>query len=199
MGSYLFVAGARPARLREAGPPDDRPDGPGGWVRLPPGEAGLRATRAVVTPGLAGVCAAAACSAPELAALAAALAEAEEAVGLPVGTIAVMPALETAAGVLGAAELARAPRVSRLLLGEAALRAELRMAPGPDEGELLWLRSTVVVASAAARIGAPVADECPDQGRFAESCAALARLGFGGRLCADDGQLRLAGEIFAST
>jgi citrate lyase subunit beta/citryl-CoA lyase len=192
MVSYLYVAGARPARLH-----DVAPIGPGGWVRLPPGEAGLRATRAVVAPGLAGVCASAATSAPELAALGAALAEAEEALGLPVGRIPVMPALETAAGVLAAAEIARAPRVARLLLGEAALCAELRITPGPDERELLWLRSAVVAAGAAARVGPPVADVCPDPGRFAESCAGLARLGFGGRVCVGDEQVKLADEIFA--
>ncbi|WP_433058192.1 aldolase/citrate lyase family protein [Dactylosporangium sp. CS-033363] len=192
MVSYLYVAGLRPARLH-----DVAPIGPGGWVRLPPGAAGMRATRAVVAPGLAGVCASAAASAPELAALGAALAEAEEAAGLPIGCIAVIPALETAAGVLAASELARAPRVARLLLGEAALRAELRMRPGPDEAELQWLRSMAVLAAAAAGIGAPVADVCADPGRFEASSRTLARLGFGGRVCADDQQLKLAGEIFA--
>ncbi|WP_432828193.1 aldolase/citrate lyase family protein [Dactylosporangium sp. CA-092794] len=146
--------------------------------------------------GLAGVCPSAAASAPELAALAAALAEAEEAAGLPVGHLAVMPAVETAAGVLAAAELARVPRVVRLLLAEAALVAELRLVPGPDERELLSVRSTVVTASAAARVGPPVADVCPDQGRFAESSANLRRLGFGGRLCAGPEQLELAARIF---
>ncbi|MFI5908960.1 aldolase/citrate lyase family protein [Dactylosporangium sp. NPDC051541] len=192
MVSYLFVAGARPASLD-----DVAPIGPGGWVRLPAGEPGLRATRAVVTPGLAGVCAPAAASASELAALGAALAEAEEAAGLAIGQVPVIPVVETAAGLLAAAELARAPRVARLLLGEAALVRELRLTPGPDERELLWPRSMVVAASAAARIGAPLADICPDRDRFAESCAGLARLGFGGRICADDHQLKLAAEIFA--
>ena len=191
MVSYLFVAGARPVQLH-----DVAPIGPGGWVRLPPGDPGRRATREVVASGLGGVCASAAVTAAELAALAAALAEAEEAVGLAVGQIAVMPAVETAAGVLGAAELAHAPRVARLLLAEAPLRAELRLRPGPDERELLWLRSMVVAASAAAGIAPPVADVCPDPGRFVESSAALARLGFGGRLCAGEEQLKLAGEIF---
>src|SRR4051812_14226700 len=193
MVSYLYVAGVRPAQLH-----DVAPIGPGGWVRLPPGEAGLRATRAVVGSGLVGVCASAAASAAELAALGAALAEAEESLGLPVGRIAVMPAVETAAGVLGAAELARAPRVVRLLIGEAGLRSELRITPGPDERELLWVRSMAVAASAAAGIGAPVADVCPDPDRFAASCAALFRLGFGGRLCCGDDQLELAAKIFAA-
>ncbi|GAA3456907.1 aldolase/citrate lyase family protein [Dactylosporangium matsuzakiense] len=192
MVSYLFVAGAQPAALL-----DGPPAGPGGWVRLPAGEAGLRAAKAAVVPGIAGVCASAAGSASELAALGAALAEAEEATGRAIGEVAVIPVLETAAGVLAAAELARAPRVARLLLAEAALVRELRLRPGPDERELLWLRSMVVTASAAAGVGAPLADVCPDPGGFGESSAALARLGFGGRVCADGDQLKLAAGIFA--
>ncbi|WP_433085140.1 aldolase/citrate lyase family protein [Dactylosporangium sp. CA-052675] len=191
MGTYLFVAGARPARLH-----DHAPIAPGAWVRLPPGDQGLRTTRAVVAPGLTGVCPAQAHSAPELAALAAALAEAEESIGLPVGSIAVMPAVETAAGLLAAPELARAPRVTRLLLGEAALRAELGMGAA-TERDLLWLRTMTVVAGAAAGLGRPVADVCPDPGRFEESCESLHRLGFGGRLCEGDEQLKRAAEIFA--
>jgi citrate lyase subunit beta/citryl-CoA lyase len=192
MRRYLYVPGAGPMAI------DDVANGePDGWVRLPPGEAGLRAVRPAMSEQLAGVCPAAAESAPELAALGAALAEAEEACGLPVGRVKVMPAVETAAGVLAAAELARAPRIARLLLGEAGLRAQLHLSPGPDERELLWLRSMVVAASAAAGIPPPVADECADPGRFAQSSAALARLGFAGRICTGPGELERAEAIFA--
>jgi citrate lyase subunit beta/citryl-CoA lyase len=192
MTSYVYVQGAHPAQLCPVAPGPAR-----GWVLLPPGEAGLRAARSVAGPALAGVCASVAGSASEIAALGTALAEAEESTGLPVGRIAVMPAVATAAGVFAAAEIARAPRVERLLLGEAALRAELRLVPGPDECELLWVRSMVVAASAAAGIAAPVADECPDPGRFAETTAALRRLGFGGRVCTGPEQLERAAAIFA--
>ncbi|WP_432987726.1 hypothetical protein [Dactylosporangium sp. CA-233914] len=55
--------------------------------------------------------------------------EAEDAIGLPVGRIVIMPAVQTAAGGLAAAEIARAPRVAQPLLAEARLRAQLRLAP----------------------------------------------------------------------
>lgn len=193
MRSYLYAGAEGVTVLADAAP-----DVPGGWVRLPAGAAAERAVRSVVGPGLTGVCPSAARSVTELAALGAALAEAEEAAGLPVGHVAVMPAVETAAGVLAAVELARAPRVVRLLLGEAGLCRELRLAPGPDERELLWVRSMVVAASAAAGIAPPLADVCPDPARFAGSTEALRRLGFGGRLCADEVQLELAAGIFAA-
>ncbi len=125
------------------------------------------------------------------------LAEAEEAVGLPVGRIAVMPVLETAAGMLAAAEIARTPRVVRLLLGEQGLRKELRLEPGPDERELLWIRSSAVVASAAAGIAPPVGGPCPDRELLRASTEGLRRLGFGGRVCLDADEVAVVGEVFA--
>ncbi|GAA4245937.1 hypothetical protein GCM10022255_015260 [Dactylosporangium darangshiense] len=72
-------------------------------------------------------------------------------------------------------------------------RRELRLSPSPDERQLLWIRSLV----AAAGTSPPVADECPDRERFAESSQALAGLGPGGRLRTVPGQVALADGIFA--
>jgi citrate lyase subunit beta/citryl-CoA lyase len=174
--------------------------GPDVWVRINAGEDGHRDARAVVPrlPGLAGVCVPGAGSAAELAALSPTLAEAEEAVGLPVGRIAVLPVLDTADGILAAAEIARAPRVVRLQLGETRLRAELRLRPGPDMRELLWVRSMVVLASAAAGIEPPIGDVCPDPDLFRSSAEALRRLGFGGRVCLDEEQVAMVNKVFAN-
>ena len=49
----------------------------------------------------------------------------------------VVPLLESAAAVLRAVEIAQAPRVQRLQIGEADLRADVGVTPGPDERELL--------------------------------------------------------------
>ncbi|MET7399276.1 CoA ester lyase [Dactylosporangium sp. NPDC005572] len=172
---------------------------PAVWVRINPGEAGLEDARAVAVPGLAGVCVAKAETAGELTALAAVLATAEEAAGLPVGGIAVVPLLESAAAVLNAVELARAPRVARLQLGEADLRADLGLTPGPDERELLPIRSHVVVASAAAGIAppvAPVSTDYRDLDALRSSTEALRRLGFVGRACIHPAQLPVVNEVF---
>ncbi|WP_238006604.1 CoA ester lyase [Dactylosporangium sp. AC04546] len=174
-------------------------DRPAVWVRINPGEAGLEDARAVAVPGLAGVCVAKAETAGELTALAAVLATAEEASGLPVGGIAVVPLLESAAAVLNAVELARAPRVARLQLGEADLRADLGVTLGPDERELLPIRSHVVVASAAAGIGppvAPVSTDYRDLDALRSSTEALRRLGFVGRACIHPAQLPVVNEVF---
>ena len=67
-----------------------------------------------------------------------------------------MPMIESASALLDVRDVAAAPRVQCLQLGEVDLTGELGITPGPDESELSGLRTMVVVASAAAGIGAPV-------------------------------------------
>ncbi len=115
---------------------------------------------------------------------------------------AVVPLLESASAILRASEIARAPRVQRLQIGEADLRADLGITPGPDERELLFTRTQVVVASAAARIAppiAPVSTNFRDLDAFRASTEALARLGFVGRACIHPAQIAVANEVFTPT
>ncbi|MEU0563352.1 CoA ester lyase [Dactylosporangium sp. NPDC006015] len=173
--------------------------GPAVWVRVNPGPAGFDDVRAVVGPRLAGVCLAKAGSAAEVAALGTVLAAAEEERGLPVGAVPVVPLLETATAVLDAAQIARAPRVARLQIGEADLRAELGVTLGPDERELLFVRSQVVLASAAAGIAAPVASvstDYRDLPALRASTVAFRRLGFVGRACIHPAQIPVVNEVF---
>ncbi|MFE3448999.1 HpcH/HpaI aldolase/citrate lyase family protein [Nonomuraea sp. NPDC059194] len=168
--------------------------GPEVWVRINPGELGHEDLGAVALPGVAGVCVAKTESAAELAAVDEALGDAP--------WIKVCPLLESGAAVLAAAAIARAPRVVRLQLGEADLRADLGVEPGPDERELLWARSQVVLASAAARIGpplGPVSADFRDLDRLRESTRALKRLGFHGRACIHPAQVAIANEVFTPT
>jgi citrate lyase subunit beta/citryl-CoA lyase len=170
------------------------------WIRINPGELGHRDVHDVVGPAVTGVCVAGTASASQLAALATVLAEAEEAHRLPVGSVAVAPVLDTAMAVLGAAEIARAPRVTRLQLGEGALREQLNVELGTDERELLFVRSLVVLASAAAGIDPPVAPLGPpglSAGEFRASTEALRRLGFRGRACIDPDQVAIVNDVFA--
>jgi citrate lyase subunit beta / citryl-CoA lyase len=170
------------------------------WIRINAGELGHRDVHALVGPAVTGVCVAGTASASQLAALATVLAEAEEAHRLPLGSIAVAPVLDTAAAVLGAAEIARAPRVTRLQLGEAALRDQLGVEFGPDEREMHLARSLVVLASAAAGIGPPVAPLSPpamSPEQFRSSTEALRRLGFRGRACVDADQVAIVNDVFS--
>ncbi|MCD4524364.1 CoA ester lyase [Nocardioides sp. cx-173] len=114
----------------------------------------------------------------------------------------VVPLLESAGAVLRAGELAGAPRVQRLQMGEADLRADVGITPGPDERELLYARSHVVMASRAAGIKppiAPVSTDFRDLDAFAESTRELSRLGFVGRACIHPGQVAVANEVFTPT
>ncbi|MEV0134490.1 CoA ester lyase [Dactylosporangium sp. NPDC050688] len=175
---------------------------PAVWVRVNPGPAGAADALAVTGPNLAGVCLAKAGSAADVATLGVTLATAEEACGLPVGTVAVVPLLESAAAVLAAPAIARAPRVARLQIGEADLRAELGVTLGPDERELLFVRSQVVLAAAAAGIAPPVASvstDYRDLTALRASTVAFRRLGFLGRACIHPAQVEVVNEVFTPT
>lgn len=111
----------------------------------------------------------------------------------------VVPLLESANAVLNAREIARGPRVARLQIGEADLRADVGVVPGDDERELLFARSSVIFASAAAGIAAPMAPvsvQFRDLDAYRASTEALRRLGFLGRACIHPAQVAVANAVF---
>ncbi len=127
------------------------------------------------------------------------LAARERSLGLPPGTIRILPLIETATGLQSVAAIAAAPRVVRLGIGEADLSAELRLRPDPDADELTSLRLQIVVASAAGRIGPPVAPMSADFRDLAAlhtSTRALRRIGFQARTAIHPAQLPVINEVF---
>lgn len=127
------------------------------------------------------------------------LADRERELGLPRGSFAVVPLIESASGLLLLPAVAAAPRVHRLGIGEADLIGELGLRPGPGREELLPLRLQVVVASVAAGIAAPVAPtstDFRDLESFRSTSAALLRLGFRGRTAIHPGQVPVVNEAF---
>jgi citrate lyase subunit beta/citryl-CoA lyase len=169
------------------------------WVRISPGPVGHDDVREIAAPALSGVCVARTESTTQLDALDAVLSTVEIEAGLPPRRIAVAPVLASAAAVLAAPGIARAARVVGLHLDEVRLRAELGLHPSPDDRELLWARSQVVLASAAAGIGGPIAsppDGQTDLDGFHCSTDALRRLGFCGRECASPDQVAVVNQIF---
>lgn len=168
------------------------------WVRVNSGAMGHDDLRAVALPAVSVVCLAKTESVEQVRAADAVLRECEP----HAAAIRVCPLLETAAAVLDARTIATAPRVSRLQLGEADLRAELGIESSSDERELLAVRTHVVLASAAAGIAAPlgpVSTDFRDLHRLAESTKALARMGFRGRACIHPAQLPVVNEVFTPT
>ena len=112
------------------------------------------------------------------------------------------PLVETAAGLLAAVELASTDGVVRLAIGEADLGAELGVTLGDDGTEMLYARSQLVVASAAAGIDAPmgpVLTDFRDHDSLRRSSEALARLGFGSRPAIHPAQVHIINESFTPT
>jgi citrate lyase beta subunit len=107
--------------------------------------------------------------------------------------------VETARGVLAAAELARVPGAAALLFGAADFRASVRASRDPEEAELALARGTLVLAARAAGIEAfdtPFFDYRDDAGL--ERSARRARaLGFDGKTCIHPGQVAIVNHVFS--
>jgi citrate lyase subunit beta/citryl-CoA lyase len=110
--------------------------------------------------------------------------------------------IESAIGVERAFEIASAG-VASIGLGEADLRSQLGLARGPKgEPGLLWARSRVVNAAAAAGIGAPMMSvyaDIADVDGLAASCATGRALGFVGRAAIHPAQLAAIEAAFMPT
>ncbi len=177
---------------------EDLPEEPGAeiWVRVNIGPRGVEDLAALAgDPAVSGFCLAKTESPDEVRAAAAVLDGANSRAELA-------PLLESASAVLAAREIAQAPRVSRLQVGEADLRGDTGIMPGPDDLELLLVRSSVVLASVAAGIGAPVgpvSTDFRDLDRLRDSTLALKRLGYFGRACIHPAQIEVVNQVFTPT
>ena len=109
--------------------------------------------------------------------------------------------VETAAGVLAAAALARVPGVAGLVFGAADFRASVGARRTPDEEELLVARSTLVIAARAVEIrvfDTPYFDFADTEGL--ERSARRARtLGFDGKTAIHPAQVGPIHAAFAPT
>jgi len=109
---------------------------------------------------------------------------------------------ETAQGVRQAYELAAAPRVEALLIGAVDLGAEIGLEPRRDGLELLYVRSKLVVDSAAAGIRSPfdvVHLEVRDEAGLEEECRLARSLGLRGKACIHPAQVAVVNRAFAPT
>jgi len=109
--------------------------------------------------------------------------------------------VETAIGVLAAAELASVPGVAGLLFGAADFRASVQAGRDPDEAELLVARGTLVLAARAAEVhvfDTPYFDY--RDGAGLERSARRARtLGFDGKTAIHPSQIAPIHAAFAPT
>jgi len=127
--------------------------------------------------------------------------EATAAVTTHLGAVPVFLMVETARGVLAAAELARVSQVAGLLFGAADFRESVRAGREPDEGELLLARGTLVLAARAA--GISVFDtpffEYRDLEGLERSARRARALGFDGKTAIHPGQVAAINRVFAPT
>ncbi len=111
------------------------------------------------------------------------LARLAEAVG-PRGLL--VPLIESAAGLAAVNELADAPQVLRLAFGNLDFQADLGLACGADEAELVPVRLALLLATRRAGLPSPIDGVTPDwrdAQRLAADTARARRGGFGAKLC----------------
>jgi citrate lyase subunit beta/citryl-CoA lyase len=172
------------------------------WVRVNNGPELSDDLQAAVTLSIAGIVFPKCDNVEALNGLDFVLSNIERSLGIQERSVGVSALIETAEGVLNAREIAGGPRVNRLQVGEFDLRADLGVELGPDERELLYVRSLVVLVSAAARINppvAPVSTDFKDLDRFRETTKSFARMGYVGRACIHPAQITIANEVFTPT
>lgn len=159
--------------------------------------------RAVVRPGLDGVLVPKVARAEELAVVDEMLLEREREAGLRERSVAVIPAIESAAGLIEAPRIARSARVIGLMFGSEDFAADLGLPTRreADAAELVYARSAIVVAAVAARVLAfdGIWADFRDVAGLRADALRGRRLGFHGRQCIHPDQIAVVHEVFSPT
>ena len=174
------------------------------FVRIDRSGGTLRADlRSVVRPGLDGVVVPKVARAEDLATIDEMLLERERDAKIPERSVKVIASIETAAGLIDAPRIAGAPRLVALMFGSEDFAADLGL-PARRVGEaadLLYARSAIVVAAAAA--GIPAIDgiwaDFRDAAGLREDALRGRRLGFSWRQCIHPDQVAVVNEVFSPT
>jgi citrate lyase subunit beta/citryl-CoA lyase len=154
---------------------------------------------AVVRPGLHVVRVPKAESADQLRAVDEVLTRLEAERGLPAGAIGLVATIETAAGVMAAAALARAPRIQAFTFGAADFVRDIGADPASADLATLYARQHLVLVSRAARIEPPVAPvytQVKDLDGLRRTTAEARAIGFFGRSCIHPSQVPVVNEAF---
>jgi citrate lyase subunit beta/citryl-CoA lyase len=144
-------------------------------------------------------------SADEVRAVDTAVDELESSRGLPRGGIGLVVTLETAAGYLAAAELARAPRVTGLLAATGKggdVQRELGYRPTPEGLETLYVRSHAVLSARAARLPHVLTgpwQDFRDLDGLRKQAAFNRTLGFSGEVLIHPSNVEIVNEAYAPT
>ena len=141
-------------------------------------------------------------SAEDMRTLDAYIAKVEQKAGIPVGTVKLIPLIETALGVERAFEIASAcPRVTALFLGGEDLTADLRCKRTKAGNEIDYARKRLVCAARAAGVDVydtPFTDVNDDEGIIVDAEYAKS-LGFTGKSAIAPRHVRTINEVFSPT
>ena len=168
------------------------------WVRLNPGSTGQDHLRQIWSSHLKGIVLPKVDDPQDIDAVAATLGELDSPGSGDKVEIVVI--IETARALREVDRIATHPRISSLQLGELDLAADLGCHPSADETEMLFARSRVVAASAAAGLEPPVGSVSPDYSdprSFRDDSERLRRLGFAGRATIHPAQVTVANEVIS--
>lgn len=130
------------------------------------------------------------------------IAKLEEACGMEVGTVKLIPLIETALGVENAFSIASAdPRVTAIFLGGEDFTADLRCKRTKEGNEIFYARSRMVVAARAA--GVDVYDtpwtDVEDYEGLVEDAKFAKSLGFTGKSSISPRHIPFINEVFSPT
>ena len=154
---------------------------------------------AIVGPGLCVIRVPKAESAGQICAVDEVLTRLETERRLPAGAIGLVATIETAAGVMAAADLARAPRIQAFTFGAADFVRDIRADPTSADLATLYARQHLVVVSRAARIEPPVAPvytQVKDLDGLRRTTAEARAIGFFGRSCIHPSQVPVVNDAF---
>jgi citrate lyase subunit beta/citryl-CoA lyase len=169
------------------------------WVRVNPEKGALESDlAAAVHKNCRGIVLAKATTLAEIQNLDSLLTGLEKSRGIST-SLEVSALIESAAGVFNAQSIATGPRVTRLQLGEADLRADLGTSGTAGESTTQFARSMAVFASAAAGINPPVAavsTNFKDLDAYRKSSQDFKEWGYFGRACIHPAQIEIANEVF---
>ena len=128
------------------------------------------------------------------------LAAAEAEQGLPVGSLDLMPIIETGRGVESAKKIATADsRIKRLAFGGGDYTLDLNYLWEADEAVLAYARAKLSHASRLGDLEPPIDTvvlQIKDNDRFLQSARQGKQFGFGGKLCIHPDQIPLTHAIF---
>lgn len=141
-------------------------------------------------------------SAEDVAHISAAVAAAEQANGMPEGSIGLLPLLETAQGIENAYAIAGSdPRVKGLLLGAEDLSSDLQAIRSKQGAEILYARGRIVMAARAAAVevyDTPFTDVNDAEG-MAEDARLARALGFSGKAVISPRHVEAVNAAFTPT